>query len=70
MGVKVPAVGSVWEGRCKNWEQPLRRRVVAVTDVGVQWEPVGTPPRSGAKPVVALSTWNSWVKREIKGVTR
>jgi len=60
-----PAAGQVWEGRSKPGYPVSRRRVVEVLPTGVQWEPVGWGSKN-AKPVVALSTWNSWAYRLVK----
>jgi hypothetical protein len=59
------APGQVWEGQNKRGLEMTRRRVVAVLPTGIQWEPVGWGSRS-AKPVVAVSTWNSWARRLVK----
>lgn len=60
-----PAAGQVWEGRSKRGNPVSRRRIVAVLPTGIQWEPVGLP-EFRTKPVVTVSTWESWARRLVR----
>jgi hypothetical protein len=65
MPVRLPEVGSVWEGRTKPGYPFTRRRVVELLDTGIRWEPVGLAS-SNTKPVITVSTWWTWAKRVVQ----